>query len=50
VEQVNLAIADVAQATRETEVSAGQTLQTASELAHLSTDLARIIRPQRVAA
>jgi methyl-accepting chemotaxis protein len=47
VEQVNLAIANVAQASRETEASAGQTLQTASELAHLSTDLARIIRPQR---
>jgi methyl-accepting chemotaxis protein len=47
VEQVNLAIADAAQASRETEASAGQTLQTASELAHLSTDLGRIIRPQR---
>ncbi|HEV8679355.1 MAG TPA: CHASE3 domain-containing protein [Stellaceae bacterium] len=50
VEQVNIAIANVAQASRETEASAGQTLQTASELAHLSTDLARIIRPQRAAA
>ncbi|HTT79627.1 MAG TPA: methyl-accepting chemotaxis protein [Stellaceae bacterium] len=50
VEQVNLAIGSAAQASRETEASAGQTLQTASELAHLSTDLARIIRPQRVAA
>jgi methyl-accepting chemotaxis protein len=48
VEQVNLAIANAAQASRETEASAGQTLQTASELAHLSTDLARIIRPQRI--
>lgn len=47
VEQVNLAIANAAQASRETEASAGQTLQTASELAHLSTDLARIIRPQQ---
>ncbi|HTV87442.1 MAG TPA: CHASE3 domain-containing protein [Stellaceae bacterium] len=47
VEQVNLAIANAAQASRETEASAGQTLQTASELAHLSTDLARIIRPER---
>ncbi len=46
VEQVNLAVANVAQASHETEASAGQTLQTASELAHLSTDLARIIRPQ----
>jgi methyl-accepting chemotaxis protein len=46
VEQVNIAIASVAQASHETEASAGQTLQTAAELAHLSTDLARIIRPQ----
>jgi CHASE3 domain sensor protein len=50
VEQVNVAIANVAQASHETEASAGQTLQTASELAHLSTDLARIIRPQAAAA
>jgi CHASE3 domain sensor protein len=50
VEQVNLAISNAAQASRETEASAGQTLQTASELAHLSTDLARIIRPQHAAA
>ncbi|HEY7944115.1 MAG TPA: CHASE3 domain-containing protein [Casimicrobiaceae bacterium] len=50
VEQVNIAVANVAQASQETEVSAGQTLQTASELAHLSTDLARIIRPQAAAA
>ncbi|HWD58450.1 MAG TPA: methyl-accepting chemotaxis protein [Stellaceae bacterium] len=50
VEQVNIAVANVAQASHETEASAGQTLQTASELAHLSTDLARIIRPQAVAA
>ncbi|HEX3953044.1 MAG TPA: CHASE3 domain-containing protein [Stellaceae bacterium] len=50
VEQVNIAISNIAQASRETEASAGQTLQTASELAHLSTDLARIIRPQRAAA
>ncbi|HEX3883812.1 MAG TPA: CHASE3 domain-containing protein [Stellaceae bacterium] len=49
VEQVNLAVANVAQASHETEASAGQTLQTASELAHLSTDLARIIRPQAAA-
>jgi methyl-accepting chemotaxis protein len=49
VEQVNLAIASVAQATHETEASAGQTLQTASELAQLSTGLSRIIRPQAVA-
>jgi len=50
VEQVNLAVSNVAQASRETEASASQTLQTASQLAHLSTDLTRIIRPQRAAA
>jgi methyl-accepting chemotaxis protein len=49
VEQVNLAIASVAQASHETEASAGQTLQTASELALLSTGLSRIIRPQAAA-
>jgi len=46
VEQVNVAIANVAQASKETETSAGQTLQTASQLATLSKDLLRIIRPQ----
>jgi len=50
VEQVNIAITNIAQASRETEASAGQILQTASELAHLSTDLTRIIRQQREAA
>lgn len=50
VEQVNLAIASVAQASHETEASAGQTLQTASELAQLSTGLSRIIRPQAFTA
>jgi CHASE3 domain sensor protein len=50
VEQVNIAVANVAQASHETEASAGQTLQTASELAHLSTDLARIIQSQAAAA
>ena len=35
VEQVNVAIANVAQASKETEASAGQTLQTASQLAAL---------------
>jgi methyl-accepting chemotaxis protein len=44
VEQVNLAIANVAQATRETEASSGQTLQTASQLATLSKDLLGIVR------
>ena len=46
IEQVNIAIANVAQATRETEASAGQTLQTASQLTGLSKDLTRLIRPQ----
>ncbi|BCJ92242.1 hypothetical protein IZ6_29770 [Terrihabitans soli] len=50
VEQVNVAIAHVAQASMETETSAGQTLQTVSQMTNLSTDLLRIIRPQTRAA
>lgn len=46
VEQVNLAIANVAQATRETEASSSQTLQTASQLTGLSRDLARLVRAE----
>jgi methyl-accepting chemotaxis protein len=46
VEQVNVAIANVAQATKETEASSGQTLQTAGQLAGLSRDLLRLVRPQ----
>ena len=46
VEQVNVAIANIAQASRETEASSGQTLQTASELAGLSKDLLRLVKPQ----
>ncbi|MGH7093377.1 MAG: methyl-accepting chemotaxis protein [Stellaceae bacterium] len=46
VEQVNVAMASVAQNSKETEASAGQTLQTASQLAGLSKNLLRIIRPQ----
>ncbi|HSI60932.1 MAG TPA: CHASE3 domain-containing protein [Ideonella sp.] len=46
VEQVNLATANVAQTTRETEVSSGQTLETVSQLASLSRDLLRLVRPQ----
>ncbi len=46
VEQVNVAIANVAQATRETEASSSQTLQTASQLAGLSKDLLRLVTPQ----
>lgn len=49
VEQVNLAITNVAQATRETEASSGQTLQTASELATLSRQLLRLVQPQPAA-
>jgi methyl-accepting chemotaxis protein len=44
VEQVNLAIANVAKATRETEVSSSQTLVTATELTGLSRELTRLIR------
>jgi methyl-accepting chemotaxis protein len=45
VEQVNLAIANVAQATQETEASSGQTLTTASQLAGLSKELLRLVQP-----
>ncbi len=45
VEQVNIAIANVAQATKETETSATQMVQTATQLSGLSRDLARLIRP-----
>lgn len=45
VEQVNVAISNAAQATRETETSAGQTLQTARQLTDLSSDLAKLVRP-----
>lgn len=50
VEQVNLAIASIADASRQTESGSGQTLQTASELASLSRDLLRLIEPQAVHA
>lgn len=43
VSQVNVAIASVAQATREAEASATQTYQTAAELGALARDLARLI-------
>lgn len=46
VEQVHVAIASAAQASKETEASAGQILQTVSLMATLSKDLLRIIRPQ----
>jgi len=46
VEQVNLAIANVAQATKETEASSGQTLATASQLAGLSKELLWLVQPK----
>ena len=49
VEQVNVAIANVAQATKETEVGSNQTLQTASQLATLSKDLQRLVQHQEAA-
>ena len=49
VEQVNVAIANVTQASMETEASAGQILQTVSQLAALSRELMRIIRPATAA-
>jgi methyl-accepting chemotaxis protein len=49
VEQVNVAIASVTQASMETEASAGQTLQTVSQMATLSKELMRIIQPDMAA-
>jgi methyl-accepting chemotaxis protein len=46
VEQVNVAIANIAQASKETEASWGHTLQTASPLTSLSKDLLRLVKPQ----
>jgi methyl-accepting chemotaxis protein len=47
VEQVKLAISNVAQAARESEASASQTHQTASQLTGLSRDLLRLVQPPR---
>jgi len=44
VEQVNVAVSNVAKATKETEVSSTQTLQTAGQLAGLSHELTRLIQ------
>jgi len=44
------AITSAAQATKETEASSGQTLQTAVELAALSHALIRIVQPQAALA
>ena len=49
VEQVNVAIANVAQATLETEASSSQTLETAGVLTGLSRELLRLVRPQSAA-
>jgi methyl-accepting chemotaxis protein len=46
VEQVNLAVVNVAQASREAESSSGQTLQTASELAGLSRELLKVVQAE----
>ena len=43
VEQVNVAVANVAQASKETEASSGQILQTAAELVGLSRQLIKIV-------
>jgi methyl-accepting chemotaxis protein len=44
VAQVNAAVSDIAKASKETEVSANQTLQTAGQLAGLSRELTRLIQ------
>jgi methyl-accepting chemotaxis protein len=44
VEQDNVAVSNVAKAAKETEVSSGQTLQTAGQLAGLSRELIRLIQ------
>lgn len=43
VEQVNVAVVNAAQATKETEASSNQTLQTAAQLATLSGNLAQLV-------
>ncbi len=47
VEQVNGAVANVAQATREAEASSGEALRTASQLAQMSRDLSSLVEPAR---
>lgn len=46
VEQVNVAVANVAQAAREAEASSAQVLQTVAELTALSRDLGRLVQPR----
>ena len=45
VEQVNFAVANVTQTTKESETSSTQTMQTASQLTDLSTKLLRLVEP-----
>ena len=45
VEQVNFAVANLTQTTKETEATSTQTLETASQLAELSTRLRKMIEP-----
>lgn len=49
VEQVNVAIANITQVTRDSETSSIQTLQTAAQLAELSHGLLRLVKPQKAA-
>ena len=49
VEQVNLAIGNITQVTRDSETSSIQTLQTAAQLAQLSHGLLRLVQPQKAA-
>lgn len=49
VEQVNLAVASVSQAAKESEASAAQTLQTAGQLSGLSRDLLALVRSEAAA-
>jgi methyl-accepting chemotaxis protein len=49
VEQINVAISSVAQASTEIETSSGQTLKTASQMAEVSLNLQRIIQPHMAA-
>jgi methyl-accepting chemotaxis protein len=46
VEQVNMAVSNVAQTSRESETSSSQTLETASELVALSRELILIVRAE----
>jgi CHASE3 domain sensor protein len=49
VEQVNVAISNAAQATKENEASSNQTLQTATQLADLSRELVKLIQQDAAA-